>query len=130
SMEILKNESAYDAELFLDTPLDKFREVFGADLALFTIVHKWEKSGIRAIVNVQVEYILKSTMTNEIVYTRKGEIKYDTSVRSGMSGIAGIIADVALSAANTALTEYVDVARACNAYTFSDLPAGVYSLNH
>jgi hypothetical protein len=130
SMDILKNESAYDSELFLDGPLDKFRDIFGADLALFTIVHKWDKSGIRALVTVQVEYILKSTTTNEVVHTRKGEVKYDASVNTGISGIAGIIANVALSAANTALTEYVDVARACNAYTFSDIPAGVYNPNH
>ena len=40
SMEILKKESAYDAELFLNSPLTKFGEVFGADLAVFTIIHK------------------------------------------------------------------------------------------
>src|SRR5690554_1972780 len=38
SMDILKRESAYDAELFLDAPLAKFGEVFGADMALFTYI--------------------------------------------------------------------------------------------
>ena len=36
SMEILKRESAYDAELFLNSTLSKFGEVFGADIVLFT----------------------------------------------------------------------------------------------
>ncbi|MCK9206696.1 MAG: DUF799 family lipoprotein [Salinivirgaceae bacterium] len=127
SMEMLKRESAYDAELFLNSPITKFGEVFGADLALFTIIHKWDKSGIAAKVYVEVEYIIFSTKTNEIVYTRRGDVIYDASVSTGAGGIAGLVADIALSAINTAVTKYVDVARACNAYTFKDLPAGKYS---
>ncbi|HEY9123130.1 MAG TPA: hypothetical protein VIO15_02250, partial [Bacteroidales bacterium] len=42
-------------------------------------------------------------------------------------GIAGLIADLALTALNTATTKYVDVARKCNGYTFTDIPAGKYS---
>ena len=65
SMEILKRESAYDAELFLNSSLSKFGEVFGADIVLFTIIHKWDKS--YGNVMVELEYILKSTKTNEIL---------------------------------------------------------------
>jgi len=127
SMEILKKESAYDAELFLDAPLQKFGEVFGADLALFTIIHKWDKSGILAKVYVEVEYIVKSIKTNEVVYTRHGNITYNASVSTGAPGIVGLIANVAISAINTAATNYMDVARVCNSFTFKDFPAGKYS---
>jgi hypothetical protein len=127
SMEILKRESAYDAELFLNSSLSKFHDVFGADIALFTIIHKWDKSGLAAKVFVEVEYILKSTKTNEIIYSRKGEITYDASVSTGGTSALAALADVALSAVNTAATKYVDVARVCNAYTFQDLPYGKYS---
>jgi hypothetical protein len=127
SMEILKKESAYDAELFLNSPLTKFREVFGADLVLFTIIHKWDKSGLAAKVYVEIEYIFKSTKTNEIVYTRKGDVTYNASVSTGAGGAIGGLVNVTASAINTAATKYVDVARACNAYTFKDLPAGKYS---
>jgi hypothetical protein len=127
SMEILKKESAYDAELFLNTPLSKFGEVFGADLAVFTIIHKWDKSGLASKIFVELEYIIKSTKTNEVVYTRKGEVIYDTSVSTGGGGAIGAIANIAASAINTAATKYVDVARVCNTYTFKDLPAGKYS---
>ncbi|MCX6258452.1 MAG: DUF799 family lipoprotein [Bacteroidia bacterium] len=130
SMEILKNESAYDAEMFINSPLNKFAEVFGADLALFTIIHKWDKSGLAAKVYVEVEYVLKSTKTNEVVFTRKGDITYDASVNSGTGGLAGALTSMAASAINTALTKYVDVARKCNSYTFKDLPAGKYSPNY
>lgn len=127
SMEILKKESAYDAELFLNTSLVEFVKVFGADLAVFTVIHKWSKSGLAAKVYVQVEYIIKSTKTNEILYTRTADITYNTSVSTGIGGIGGALADIAVSAINTAATKYVDVARACNAYTFKDLPGGKYS---
>lgn len=127
SMEILKRESAYDAELFLNSPLSKFSEVFGADVAVFTIIHKWDKSGLAAKVYVEVEYIIKSTKTNEVIYTRKGNVTYDASINSGAGGLAGVLVDMAASSINTAVTKYVDVARACNAYTFKDLPAGKYS---
>lgn len=127
SMEILKRESAYDSELFLDAPLTKFGEVFGADVVVFTIIHKWDKSGLAAKVYVEVEYIIKSIKTNEVIYTRKGNVTYDASINSGAGGLAGALVNMAASAINTALTKYVDVARACNAYTFKDLPAGKYS---
>ena len=127
SMEILKRESAYDAELFLGENLDKFRDVFGADIALFTIIHKWDKNTIGAKVKIDIEYILKSTITNEVLYTRYGSIVYDASVSSGVDGIYGALADIALSALNTAATKYVDLARVCNGYSLSDLPKGKYS---
>ena len=130
SMEILKRESAYDAELFLDNSLSKFREVFGADIALFTIIHKWDKNALSAKVKVDVEYIIKSTISNEMLYSRYGSIIYDASVSTNAGGIYGALADLALSAISTAVTDYVPLARACNNYTFSDLPKGSYHPKH
>jgi hypothetical protein len=127
SMEILKRESAYDSELFIDGPLTKFREVFGADVVVFTIIHRWDKSAIAAEVYVEVEYIIKSTKTNEVIFARKGDITYDASIDSDEGGLLGILIDIAASAVNTAAIKYVDVARSCNVYTFKDLPAGKYS---
>lgn len=125
SMEILKKESAYDAELFLNSPLTKFGEVFGADVALFTIIHKWDKT--YGMVYVEVEYIIKSIKTNEVLYTRKGQINYDTNIQVNGGGLVGALVQVAATAINTAATKYIDVARIANEYTFKDLPAGKYS---
>lgn len=126
SMEILKKESAWDAELFVDAPLNKFNEIFGADLVLFTTITKWNKTVLAQVI-VGVEYVIKSTKTNEIVYQRKGTVTYDASVSSGGSGLAGALVSIAASAINTAATKVVDVAKVCNAYTLNDLPAGKYS---
>lgn len=127
SMDILKRESAYDSELFIDASLEKFREVFGADIALFTIIHSWDKAPLAGIVTVQVEYIFKSIATSEVLYSRKGKVKYNASISTDLGGILGAVLDIALTAANTAATNYSDVARAANAYTLQDLPAGKYN---
>lgn len=130
SMEILKRESAYDAELFLDAPLQKFGDVFGADVALFTIIHKWDKT--YGMVYVDVEYIVKSTKTNEILFARRGDISYNTTVQVQNAGgtygalIAAVGSMVATTVA-TAATKYVDVARIANTYTFKDMPVGTYA---
>lgn len=125
SMEILKKESAYDAEMFFNAPLNKFGEIFGADLVMFTIINKWNKS--YGNVSVGVEYILKSTKTNEIVYQRKGTVNYNTSSSASGGGLVGALVSVAATTINTAATKYVDVARACNGYALSDLPVGKYA---
>jgi hypothetical protein len=124
SMEILKRESAYDSELFIDrSSLEIFRDIFGADIALFTIISKWDKSSVASNVKVEIEYIAKSTLTNEVLYSRKGEVIYNTSMSVGNNFLLNLVA----SALNTAATKYVDVAKACNSYTLSDLPAGKYA---
>jgi hypothetical protein len=130
TMDVLKRESAYDAELFINGSISKFGEIFGADIALFTIIEKWDKSAIGATVTVSVEYIAKSTKTNETLYSRKGTIIYDASVKSGAGGAFGALLDLAASAINTAATKYVDIGRVCNSYTFKDIPSGKYSPNY
>lgn len=129
--EILKQESAYDSELFLNASVSKFGEIMGADALLFTIIHAWDKDKLFGKIYVSVEYVLKSTKTNEILFARKGSITYDTSIKSGTnSGIAGLIVSAAATMINTSLTKYIGVARSCNNYTLKDLPHGKYSPVH
>jgi hypothetical protein len=129
TMEMFKSESAYDTELFIDSPVNRFGSVLGADAVLFTIVNKWEKMALSSNIRVEIEYRLKSTRTNEILFERKGNITYDASVNSGSGGLLGVLVNMAVSAINTALTDHVKVARACNSFTLSDMPAGTYSPN-
>lgn len=129
SMEILKKESAYNSELFVGTPLEKFGEIFGADAVLFTTIHKWSKNALFAEVTVDIEYTLKSTKTNNVLYTRRGTIVYDASSSAGKNSsnpLLGLAVSMAASAVKTAATDYTMVARKCNAYTLSDLPTGKY----
>ncbi|MEG1543923.1 MAG: DUF799 family lipoprotein [Tannerellaceae bacterium] len=128
AMDMLKSESAYDSEMFINSNLTSFKQVFGADAALFTIINKWSKSTIGNSITVNIEYILKSTTSNEILFTRKGDLTIDTSVSTGTGGgTLGALLDLAASAVNTALTDKVIAARRCNNYVLRDLPAGCYS---
>ena len=116
TLSFLQRNSAYDSEQFIDGDLKKFGTLFGADVAIFTVIKKWEKSVIGSKVKIQVEYIFKSTKTNEILFDRDATISCDTSVNVG-GGLVGLLASAALSAVNTAATEYVTVAVKCKGWT-------------
>lgn len=126
SMEIMKRESAYDAELFLNAHLAKFGEVFGADLALFTVINKWEKASAIGIITVEVEYFIKSIRTNSTVYQRASRITVNANTNYGQSGWGALVA-MAAAAIQTATTNHAIVGAACNNITLQDLPAGPYS---
>ncbi len=122
TMEMFQQESAYDAEMFLEGDLSQFRNVLGADAAMFTIIKKWKRNNLGGTISVNIEYILRSTKTGQTLYSHEGDIKLDTSVNSS-NGLLGILA----TAINTATTDKVFAGRRCNAYVLSDLPAGKYS---
>ncbi len=128
--EILKNESAYDSELFVDAPIDKFNAVFGADALLFTTINNWDKNAVGAYILVDIEYVLKSAKSNEILWSNKYKMKYDTSVNTGAGGLLGLVADVAASAIKTGVTDYVPVARQVNYKAIADVPYGKYHPRH
>lgn len=126
TMEMFQQESAYDAENFLEGDLSTFRNVLGADAAMFTIIKSWKRNNIGGKLTVDVEYILRSTKTGQTLYTREGNIKVDTSVDGGGGGLGALVSIIA-TAINTATTDKVIAGRKCNAFALSDLPAGKYS---
>ncbi len=126
TMEMFQQESAYDAENFLQGDLTAFRNVLGADAAMFTVIKSWKRSNIGGRLTVDVEYILRSTKTGQTLYTREGNIKVDTSVSGGSGGFGALVGLLA-TAINTATTDKVIAGRKCNAFVLSDLPAGKYS---
>lgn len=130
TMDIFQGESAYDSEMFIDGDLSMFKNVLNADAAMFTVIKSWKKSVIGGKVTVGIEYILKSTSTNEVLYKREGLISIDTSVQSNASGLAGLLISMASTALKTAMTEHVQAGRTCNVYVLSDLPVGKYNENY
>jgi hypothetical protein len=126
TMEMFQQESAYDAEQFIEGDLSIFQKVLGADAAMFTIIKDWRRNSVGGKLTVDVEYILRSTKTGQSLYSREGQISVDTSVNGGGSGIGAIVGLIA-TAVNTAATDKVIAGRKCNAFVLSDLPAGKYS---
>ena len=126
TMEMFQQESAYDAEQFLEADLSSFRNVLGADAAMFTIIKDWKRNNVGGKLKVDVEYILRSTKTGQTLYTREGKIKVDTSVDGG-NGAFGALVGLIATTINTAATDKVVAGRKCNAFVLSDLPSGKYS---
>ncbi len=126
TMEMFQSESAYDAEMFLEADLSQFRNVLGADAAMFTIIKSWKRNKLGGNLTAGVEYILRSTKTGETLYHREGLISVDTSVRSGGGGAFGALINLAATAIATAATDKVVAGRRCTVFVLSDMPEGKY----
>lgn len=126
TMEMFQQESAYDAEMFLEADLTPFRNVLDADAAMFTIIKDWKRNNLGGMLTVKVEYILRSTKTGHTLYNREGEISVNTNVDGG-EGAFGALAGLIATAINTAMTDKVVAGRKCTAFVLSDLPSGKYS---
>ena len=122
TMEILKEESAYDSEMFIERSMKQMSTLFGVDAVLFTTIQEWAKSTIGSQIRVIVEYKLISANTDEVLFYRKGDITYSPSANSG-----NILADILTNMLTTALTKEIEIGRKCNNYTLGDLPAGKYN---
>lgn len=128
AMDVLKAESAYDAELFFDAPLTAFRNYFGADAVVFSVIDTWAKKGLG--IQTKIRYVIKSAYTNEILFDRSCDLYLDLSVNSGANGMLGALIDLAASAISTAATDHIVAARKANYYILRDIPRGKYSPDH
>lgn len=117
TMAVMQRESAYDSELFIDGDLSRFKTLFNADVAVFTNIKLWTKALTAVIVNI--EYIFKSTTSNEILFHHDAIITVDHSNTNSLIGIMAALL-------STALTDYITVARMCNNTALADLPYGKY----
>ncbi len=128
AMDILKAESAYDAENFFDAPLDVFRNFFGADAVVFSVIDTWTKKGTG--IETKIRYVIKSAHTNEILFDRSCDLYLDLSVNSGQYGLLATLLEVAASAILTASTDHIVAARRANYFIMQDIPRGRYSPDH
>jgi hypothetical protein len=126
--DILKMEGIYDAELVRDIPLAKFREYFGADAVLFTTIKKWDLSYVvvSSKLTVSIDEELKSTKTDQVLWKYNGTVVVDLSAGNAGGGVAGLIASAVVTAAQTAMADYVPYAKQANYRALSSLPFGKY----
>lgn len=125
AMDVLKAESAYDAELFVNVPLTTFRDYFGCDAVVFSEINNWAKSGFT--INANIRYFIKSASTGEILFDRSCDLILDLSIDSGSNSAIAALIELAASAINTAVTDHIVAARKANYYIFRDIPQGKYS---
>lgn len=125
AMDVLKAESAYDSELFIDGSLAMFKKYFGADAVVFSQIDTWAKRGFG--IDTKIRYIIKSTTSNEIIFERSCDLYLDLSHNSNGNSTLSILTDLAISAISTATTDHIEAARKANNYIFRDIPRGKYS---
>ena len=125
AMDILKAESAYDAELFIDKPLTMFKDYFGADAVVFSQIDDWAKKGFG--IETKIRYIIKSTTSGEILFDRSCDLYLDLQQSSGGNSWISTLVDLAVSAISTATTDHIAAARKANYFIFRDIPRGKYS---
>ena len=128
AMDIMKAESAYDAENFFEGPLDMFHNYFGADAVVFSFIERWSKVGVG--IETKIRYVIKSTHTAEILFDRSCDLFLDMSVDSGANGALGALIDLAATAIATAATDHIVAARKANYFILRDIPRGKYSPDH
>lgn len=124
AMEVLKQESAYDAELFINAALTPFQKYFGADAVIFSIIDTWAKQGFG--IRTNITYIVKSAHTNDVLFEKSCDLYLNLSTSSGSNTAFGAIVDLIASAVNTATTDHIAAARKANYYIFTDIPRGKY----
>lgn len=125
AMDVLKAESAYDAELFIDKPLTMFRDYFGADAVVFSQIDDWTKRGFG--IDTKIRYIIKSATSGEVLFDRSCDLYLDLQQNSGGDSALSQLLDLAVSAVATAATDHIVAARKANYYIFRDIPRGKYN---
>ena len=127
AMDVLRQESAYDAELFFEAPLKKFHDFFGADAVIFSVIERWAKEGVG--INTKIRYVIRSAKTDQVLFDRTCDLFLDLSVDSGNSkdkSVLSALLDLTATLLNTALTDNIVAAQKANYYIFRDLPVGKY----
>lgn len=132
--DVLALEGLVDTEVFMDSSMRRFGEVFGADAVLFTEIQAWDKNYavISSVLKVSIDARLKSTHTDEVLWSYNGTIVADLTGQGGSSGnlLADILVSVIATAINTAAADYVNYARLANASMLHAMPFGRYRPEH
>ncbi len=123
AMDILKAESAYDSEMFFEASLAPFRNYFGADAVIFSVIESWTKKGFG--IKTKIRYIIKSAVSNEVLFNKSCDLYLDLSVNGGNS-LLGLLVSTVGSIVNTAATKHIVAARKANNFIFVDIPRGKY----
>jgi len=130
SMELLQEEGAYNSEIFLDGDISKFRDVFGADVLLFTIIHTWGK--VLYTISTDIEYRFVSAKTGDVLLSHTASVSVDLSPDEYKDDdnpwvwLGGLIA----SSVSAASTPIVTVAREANSEILKKIPYGRYNPNY
>jgi hypothetical protein len=121
---IFQSEGIVDGAQLETLSMEKIRDMFGADAILFVKINRWETNYYvtGGDVTVGASFRLISAHTDDEIWKYSDAVVINTSGNSG-----NLIADMISTAINTALTDYVPIARQVNFKVMNTLPAGKYN---
>jgi len=122
--DIFKREGIIEGSQIQNIPANIFKSSFGADSVLYITINNWDTNYVVLAANVTVgmSYVLVSTTSNEVLWSYDQQIVIDTS--GGSSGF--LLLDIVQTAINTALTDYIPIARQVNSTAVATMPHGKY----
>jgi len=108
------------------TPL-KYREMFGTDAIFAVTIHKWDTNYfvVGGNVTVELECTITSTKTGNTLWNQRREYVVPTTSNSG-----NLLADLIVTAINSATVDYVPIAQRLNIMVFGTMPFGKYHNRH
>ncbi len=128
--DVLQSEGLTDTELFRDQSMRQLGETFGADAVLFTEINEWDKNYavIASSLIISIDAQLKSTKTDQVLWSYRGRIVADLTGQSGNSGniVADLVASAIVTAINTAAADYVNYAQLATSSLLYSIPLGRY----
>jgi hypothetical protein len=130
--QLLYEQGIEDVSTIENLPLAAFKEFFGADAVLYVVIDKWDTSYyvIGGSVTVALQFHLVSTLTGLPLWDYSGNITVDTTAEKQGGGLAGLLVQVLETAVNTAVADYVPIARDINFQCLEAIPAGSYHPRH
>lgn len=122
--EVFKAEGIVAGEQLLAAPMSVFKNNFGADAVLFVTINEWDKNYyvIAGNVTVGMSFVMLSTNNREVIWSYDAQVVLNTSGQS--SGF--LVADLINTAVNTAVADYIPLARQVNQLAINTLPFGKY----
>lgn len=122
--EVFKAEGIVAGEQLLAAPMSVFKNNFGADAVLFVTINEWDKNYyvIAGNVTVGMSFVMLSTNDREVIWSYDAQVVLNTSGQS--SGF--LVADLINTAVNTAVADYIPLARQVNQLAINTLPFGKY----
>ncbi len=108
------------------TPL-RYNQMFGADSILAVTIFKWDTNYfvVGGNVTVELECTITSTKSGNVLWNQRKEYVVPTGSNSG-----NILADLIVTAINSATVDYVPIAQRLNKMVFDTMPFGKYHKRH
>ncbi|WP_041246422.1 GNA1162 family protein [Brumicola nitratireducens] len=122
---LIQEQGIVDGAQLASVDAGLFKTMYGADAIMYVTINQWDTSYfvVGGSVTVGIAYELVSTTSKEVLWQYADTVVVDTG--GGNSG-GGLIGAIISTAINTAMTDYVPLAKQVNYTALSTMPYGGY----